>query len=57
MKEVNEKACYLELAPGLHDVRYNQTFVHAPASAYPKTPVNPEPNFAGSEAMRVTMGK
>lgn len=56
-KESKDKACYLDMPPGLHGINYNQKFVRAPMSLHPKKQNSSRVNVEHSEALRVTEGK
>lgn len=56
-KEMNEKACYLDIPPGLEDKSsYLQKFVRAPKSDYPNHPKK-EKEINHNEIMNATLGK
>lgn len=57
MKEEKDHACGLEIAPGIHGVRYGQKFVKAPQSAHPgKAPSQGKEVPVNDPAMKVSCG-
>ncbi len=60
MKDVMEKACYLELPAGM-DARsrekYTQSFVRAPMSLHPVSQPHDMNDHRNDPAMRMTLGK
>lgn len=54
--EINDEACYLELPPGMHGVKYNQKFVKAMPEHYPCNHAA-EMVPANAPAMKASMGK
>ncbi len=57
MKDQMERACGLELPPGLNGVDYKQHFVRAPMSLHPPKENAATGKFNPSQVMKMCMGR
>ena len=54
-KEFDDKACNLDMPPGLHGIDYPARYMHAPKSCYPEKNSKHGEKVEASKAMAMTM--